>query len=137
MALGAPITRPPLTESHRRRWRDIPAPLRWLGAILALLIAAVGVFAALFQWNWLRGPIDGYASARLNRQVTIHGDLTARIWSWTPTATGRDVTVAQPPWAGKGQMATLPSLTLAADLRGRRCRGKLILTVVDAELPDP
>ncbi|MEJ0066933.1 MAG: hypothetical protein WDM85_17225 [Caulobacteraceae bacterium] len=52
-----------------------------------LLIAAVAIFVSVFQWNWLRGPIDSYASAKLQRQVVIHGDLKGHIWSWTPSLT--------------------------------------------------
>ncbi len=99
-----------------------------------LLLVAAAIFVSVFQWNWLRGPIDGYASARLQRQVVIHGNLSGHVWSWTPSVTARDVTVAQPPWAGKGQMATLPSLTLALDLKAL-LGGKLVLTTVDAERP--
>ncbi|HLY79906.1 MAG TPA: AsmA family protein, partial [Caulobacteraceae bacterium] len=87
----------------RRSWRDVPAPLRWLGAALVLLIVAVAIFVSLFQWNWLRGPIDTYASERLQRRVAIHGDLSGHVWSWTPSLTARDVTVSQPAWAGKGE----------------------------------
>ena len=121
--------------ASRRGWRDIPAPIRWAGAIVLLLVAAVAIFLAMFQWNWLRGPIDSYASRKLQRQVVIHGDLSAHVWTWTPSLTGRSVTVAQPAWAGAGQMATLPSLTLGVDLKAL-LGGKLVMSVVDAERPD-
>ncbi len=94
----------------------------------------MALFAAAFQWNWLRGPVGEFATARLQRQVTIHGDLSGRVWSWTPYVTARDVTVAQPAWAGKGQMATLPSLTVGLDLKAL-LRGRFLLSVVDAQRP--
>jgi uncharacterized protein involved in outer membrane biogenesis len=119
----------------RRSWRDVPAPLRWLGAALVLLIVAVAIFVSLFQWNWLRGPIDTYASERLQRRVAIHGDLSGHVWSWTPSLTARDVTVSQPAWAGKGEMANLPSLTLGLDLKALLRRGRLVLSLVEAERP--
>ena len=99
-----------------------------------LLLVAVAVFVSVFQWNWLRGPIDSYASQRLQRQVAIHGDLSGHIWSWTPSLTARDVTVSQPAWAGKGQMASLPSLTIGLDLKAL-LGGRFVLTTVDAERP--
>jgi len=99
-----------------------------------LLLVAVAIFVSVFQWNWLRGPIDGYASAQLQRRVVIHGDLSGQVWTWTPSLTARDVTVAQPAWAGNGQMATLPILTLGLDLKAL-LGGKLVLTTVDAERP--
>ncbi len=131
---AAPVSPAAEQRAPRRSWRDIPAPVRWLGAVVSLLALALAVFVWAFQWNWLRGPIDGYASARLQRQVVIHGALTGQVWSWTPSLTARDVRVAQPGWAGPGQMATLPSLTLAIDLRSL-LRGQFVLSVVDAERP--
>jgi uncharacterized protein involved in outer membrane biogenesis len=117
-----------------RTWRDIPAPLRWLAAILTLLLVAVAIFVSVFQWNWLRGPLDDYLSARMHRQVVIHGDLSAHVWSWTPSATAADITVAQPAWAGGGRMATIPRLTIGLDLKAL-LGGRLLLTQVDAERP--
>jgi uncharacterized protein involved in outer membrane biogenesis len=131
---GAPAAAAQAAGSART-WRAIPAPLRWIGAILFLIAVAVAIFVEVFQWNWLRGPIDNYLSARMNRPVVIHGDLTAKIWSWTPSVTAREVTVAEPPWAGKGPMATLPSLTVALDLKAYLFHGKFILAEVDAEHP--
>ena len=128
------LTSPSGEPVRRARWRGIPGPVRWLGAIIVLVLVAVAIFVSVFQWNWLRGPIDDYASARLRRPVAIHGDLTAHVWSWTPSLTARNVTVAQPAWAGKGQMATLPSLTLGLDLKAL-LRGRFVLSTVDAEHP--
>jgi len=131
----APST-PPATAvpPSGRSWRDIPAPLRWLGALLTLLLIAVAIFVSVFQWNWLRGPLDEYLSARMRRPVVIHGDLSAHVWSWTPSATANDVTIGQPAWAGAGQMASLPRLTVAVDLKAL-LGGKLVLSTVDAERP--
>jgi len=131
---GAPATNSDVEPAPRRGWKAIPAPIRWLGVIILLLVAAAAIFLWLFQWNWLRGPIDNYASRKLQRQVVIHGDLTAHILTWTPNMTGRNVTVAQPAWAGAGQMATLPSLTLGVDLKAL-LGGKLVMSVIDAERP--
>jgi len=108
--------------------------VRWLGGVLALIVAAVAVFIALFQWNWLRGPIDGYASAHLHRQVVIHGNLSGRLLTWTPSLTAQNVTIGEPAWAGAGPMATLPQLTVAIDLKALLL-GRLVITKVDAEHP--
>ena len=114
-------------------WR-MPATLRWLGALIVLLLAAIAVFAMLFRWNWLREPIDDYATVRLGRPVAIHGDLSGRVWSWTPSFTARDVSVGEPRWAGAGDMARLPKLTVALDLKAL-LRGRFALSLVDAEQP--
>jgi len=30
---------------------------------------------ALFDWNWLRGPMSTYLSSKFGRSVTINGNL--------------------------------------------------------------
>lgn len=131
---AAPAAPPSPQTAPRRSWRNIPTPLRWLGGALTLVLIATAILVAAFQWNWLRGPVDTFASARLQRQVTIRGDLSGRVWSWTPNVTARDVTVAQPAWAGRGPMATLATLTIGLDLKAL-LHGKLLLSVVDVQRP--
>jgi uncharacterized protein involved in outer membrane biogenesis len=127
---------PPRRETGAgwRRRLDLPGPVRWLGGAVLLLLIAVAIFLAVFQWNWLRGPLNNYLSARMHRQVVIHGDLSAHIWSWTPSATAADITVSQPKWLGAGQMATIPRLTIGLDLKAL-LGGRLVLTQVDADHP--
>jgi hypothetical protein len=55
-----------------------------IGAIL--LTFAIVVFLVLFDWNWFRGPVGRFASARLNREVVITGDLRVHPWSFSPKA---------------------------------------------------
>jgi AsmA family protein len=133
----SPAAATPTLASPRRgwSWRQIPAPLRWLGAAVSLLVIALAILVALFQWNWLRGPIDRYASAQLQRQVTIHGALAGHVWSWTPSLTADDVTVAEPGWAGAGQMVAIPRLTVAIDLKALLSRRAVVVSLVDAEHP--
>ena len=127
---------PPATSAHRGwSWRDIPAPLRWVGAVLTLLIIAIAIFIALFQWNWLRGPIDRYASARLQRPVAIHGNLAGHIWTWTPSLTADDVTVAQPAWAGRRSDGDDPAPHHRHRPEGAAERRAVVVSLVDAEHP--
>ncbi|MBW3560761.1 MAG: AsmA family protein, partial [Proteobacteria bacterium] len=90
--------------------------LRWTASLFAVLSTALVVFFLLFEWNWLRGPIGRYASARLDREVRIHGDLDVKLFSRTPRATANGITVRQPAWAGSGQMAELQRLTVEVEL---------------------
>ncbi len=75
------------------------------------MVLALIVLAALFQWNWLRGPLAGAISGRLHRPVTIAGDLRVHPWSGAPWATLDDVRIGNPAWAGGGLMARAPRLT--------------------------
>src|SRR5215472_10621302 len=114
----------------------VRSPKVWVGAILALIALAIAMFVYLFQWNWLRGPIDTWASAQLQRRFVIHGDLAVHPWSWTPSATANGVTVGEPGWAGPGEMVTIPKLTLAVDLKGLLFQRRFAMPLVAAERPD-
>ena len=81
--------------------------LAWTaGGFLALAIAAA-ILAAIWDWNWFRGPVAAIASGRMHRQVTITGDLIVHPWSWQPSATVDGVHVANPVWAGKSDLADI------------------------------
>jgi uncharacterized protein involved in outer membrane biogenesis len=76
----------------------------------------VAVLVAIWDWNWFRGPVERLASMRLHREVTIGGDLDADIWSWTPTATVEDVSIANAPWAGRDPLGSFDKLTVSIRL---------------------
>lgn len=119
-AARARISRAGLKKPSRRA-------LTWTGGGLGLLVIGLAVLIAVWDWNWFRGPLERMASARLNRDVTIEGDLRVRPWSWQPSATVEGVRIADPSWAGGGRMADigrigvrirlLPLLTGDVDLR--------------------
>ncbi|HUO21201.1 MAG TPA: AsmA family protein [Caulobacteraceae bacterium] len=72
--------------------------------VLALLILLV---LSNENWNFLRGPIGNYASARMGRTVRIDGDLRAHLLSWTPEIDVGGLKIGKPAWAGAGDMADL------------------------------
>jgi uncharacterized protein involved in outer membrane biogenesis len=94
----------PTDEQPVRRHRR----LAWTAGVFVTLAAATAILAAVWDWNWFRGPVAAIASGRLHRQVTIAGDLKVHLWSWQPSATVDGVHVANPGWvdskkvAGKG-----------------------------------
>nr|WP_255355059.1 MULTISPECIES: AsmA family protein [unclassified Caulobacter] len=69
-----------------------------MGAALAL-VAAVVAFLVIFDWNWLRGPVGRYASAQMQREVAITGDLRVHPWSFSPKVEAYGVRIGQPAWA--------------------------------------
>lgn len=68
-------------------------------SVTLVLIALIVVFLMLFEWNWLRGPIGRWASAKYDREIVLQGDLDVKLFSWTPSAHIRDVRVGGPEWA--------------------------------------
>lgn len=130
-AARARLKRPKLRRPSRRT-------LYWAGGAAGVLVVAVAVFILIFEWNWLRGPLSAYASARLNREVAIEGDLHVDILSWTPTATVKDLRIADPEWAGGGRMAEVEQVTASIEvlplLRGRMVLPLLRIDDADVRL---
>jgi hypothetical protein len=79
---------------------------------LLTLAIAVAILAAVWDWNWFRGPVAAMASGRMHRQVTIGGDLRVHPWSWQPSATVDGVHVANPAWASKADLADIGRIAI-------------------------
>ena len=92
------------------RW---PRPVWWTLGISTLLIVAIALFLAFFDWNLLRGPIARRASAATGRAVRIDGNLGVHLWSWTPNATIDGLKIGNPAWMGGGDTADIDRLTIA------------------------
>ena len=105
-----------------------------LGAVLA-----VAVLAALFDWNWLRGPVERYYSENSGRAVTIgHLDVDSA-FSVVPTVRMRDVHVENAPWAASRkpfvQARELAiTFSLASLWRRRPVISRLVLVDAEVEL---
>jgi len=93
---GGPERAHPLRR-HRR--------LAWTSGVFLLLAAAVAVLAAIWDWNWFRGPLAQVMANRMHRPVTITGNLSVHPFSWQPSATIDGLHVGNPKWAGPGNLA--------------------------------
>jgi len=100
------------------------------GTVLLLLLLVL--FLALFQWNWLRGPIGSWASARYDREIELNGDLDVHLFSLTPSARVQGLRVGGPDWALEQdtlKVADLQaSVRLGALLAGRIEMPRVIIT---------
>ena len=107
-------TRPPAAPepSWSRRHRGVVIA----GSVVAGLILAVVLFLLLFDWDWLRGPISRYASARTGREVRIEGHLRVHPWSWTPTAEVQGLRIGNPAWVGSGDLASVRQIDVSVKL---------------------
>jgi AsmA family protein len=92
--------------STRQKW------LLWPVAALAAIVLLIGV---LFDWNWLKGPLENLVSARLGREFQIAGDLDVDL-SLHPRITLTDVRLANPPWASDEPMLVVPRAEAVIDL---------------------
>lgn len=86
--------------------------LAWTAGVFLALAIVAAIVAAIWDWNWFRGPVAAIASARLHRQVSITGNLDVHPWSWQPSASASGVKIANPPWAGDGDLATIDKIAI-------------------------
>jgi AsmA protein len=135
-----------MTSGNGRRRAD-PAPdhavapgavavrhRRWLGATTAVVAFLLVAMTLLFDWNWLRGPLNRYVSDKTHREFTS-SELHVRL-GLTPTVRLRNVRFANAPGAGAAPMATFGLLEFTVSLRdllhGRILIPRVALT--DAQL---
>lgn len=86
-------------------------------SVTLLLVLAVVVFLMLFDWNWLRGPIGRWASAKYDREIALQGDLDVNLFSWTPSVVVRDLKFGGPDWAREEDTANVERIEASVRLR--------------------
>jgi AsmA family protein len=111
-------------------WQRTPVAVRWIGAIILGLLLML-VVADLIDWNLLRGPVSRIASSALDRRVRIDGALRVHLLSSEPSVTVEQLTIANPDWAGNGDMIDVQRLQVALQL-SQLLRGHLVLQTRDA-----
>jgi uncharacterized protein involved in outer membrane biogenesis len=89
--------------------------LKWGGITLLVLVVAIALFLAFFDWNKLRGPISSQVSSKLDRRFEIKGDLDVDL-AWTPRITVNDIELANTDWGSKPEMMTLDRLQFSIRL---------------------
>jgi uncharacterized protein involved in outer membrane biogenesis len=120
-------------------WRGLSLLMRLLLGAAVLLVLAVFIFLAQPNWNWARGAVSALASARLNRPVSIGGDLRVHLFSFTPSAVVKNVRVGQPgnfvTDAPKDDLAHIDGLSASVQLLPLLV-GHVVLPRVQADKPD-
>jgi uncharacterized protein involved in outer membrane biogenesis len=111
--------------TKRRRW--ILLPVAALAALLLLVLA-------LFDWNWLKNPIERAASAALGRGVEIAGAVEVDL-APTPVIALEQVRIANAAWGSRPHMLTIPRVELAVSLRPL-LSGRIELPFLRVHAPD-
>ena len=104
------------------------------GALFVMLVAALLIFLALFDWNWLRGPIGRWASERWDRDIAITGDLDVELFRWSPRATVQGLRIGPPAWGPRQDTANIDRLTASVKLLPL-LRGDIDMPEVRADTP--
>jgi AsmA family protein len=97
--------------------------LIWIAGILVVLVTALILVVALFDWNRLKPTINAQVSTAIGRPFAIEGDLTAvwqrepsepgwRSWVPWPTFTARDIQVGNPTWTQQPLFAHLDAVQI-------------------------
>jgi len=119
----APAARSGQAQAQTPLWRRNSLRIA-LVPVIALL-----VFVFLFDWNWLRRPLERYVLHQTGRELELRGDVTAR-WSFSPvfapTFTLRQVRYANPDWAEQRALVDAEQISLTLPLRALFKGGLLI-----------
>lgn len=108
-----------------------PAVSRRIHMILAIggatLIACV-LALAMFPVSWVQTMVERQMSERFGSRVVIASLEREGLFSFSPVIKGQDIRIAQPDWAGRGDLATI------RDLRLRLHMLPLLTGRIDADL---
>lgn len=84
--------------------------------VMLCILAVVVVFLIVFDWNWLRRPLERYVSDKTQREFRV-ADLDVDL-GLTPTIKLKDIYFANAPWSkSRDPMATIGSLEFSVSLR--------------------
>lgn len=78
--------------------------LKWVGWLLLALVLLIAATIALFDWNWLKGPLERKVLDKTGRQLVINGDLKVKLGWPLAHVDAAQVTFANPSWARGKQM---------------------------------
>ncbi|HYD97906.1 MAG TPA: AsmA family protein [Alphaproteobacteria bacterium] len=110
---------------------------RWLLGTVAVLAGLALVLVAVWDWNWVKGPLEARLSAALGREVRIEGDLDVSNLSWTPTVTASGIRVANAEWAGDDPtMFDAERVEMTIDLKRYWREGRIVLPSLKLVRPE-
>lgn len=125
----------PESRSLRPQWLAGNPPA-WLWIVGALLLAII-VLIALWDWNWLKGPVERRVEAATGRNFSIHGDIDVDL-RWQPQIiagiTAGDIHLGNAQWSDEDQMATVERLEFRVALLPL-LRGRVELPYISAGRP--
>ncbi|AOJ31652.1 AsmA family protein [Burkholderia metallica] len=98
--------------------RAIGKSAAWIAGIVAVLIAAAGIFLYVFDWNRAKPWVNEQVSAALGRPFAINGDLKVgwrrpdgetgwRAWVPWPSFSATQLEIGNPDWAKAPKFVTL------------------------------
>jgi uncharacterized protein involved in outer membrane biogenesis len=89
--------------------------MRTKALAIVLVVGFVALAVAMFDWNWLRGPVAEYLSVSLDRPVKIDGDLHVEL-SKQPLITAEFVSLGNTSWGSEEVMGRARRIAVRIDL---------------------
>lgn len=83
--------------------------------VAAVVTAFVVLVAVLFEWNWLRRPVESYLGARLGRVVAIDGDLKVEL-SKQPLISAESFSIRNADWGSEAAMLSARRVEMRVEL---------------------
>jgi AsmA family protein len=121
-----------MPPANQTVWSRIPLWVRWVaGSVLVLVLGLVLLFTA-FDWNWARGPLGRYLSARTGRVVHIDGPLAVRLKGGMITVQIEQLGVDNAPWAGTEPLFKADRIATGIEL-GKLFTGHLVLPYLELD----
>lgn len=78
----------------------------WTGLAFVLLVA---LFLLVFDWNWLKNPIENAVARTTGRTFVIEGDMSGQ-WRLTPRVRMEKVRLSNPSWARAPHLITAEAI---------------------------
>lgn len=86
-----------------------------LGALILLLATAAVLAVAMFPFSMVRETLERKLSERFGGKVMIGAIERTSVFSFHPTILAHDIRIAQPEWAGPGDLAQVASARVTVD----------------------
>ena len=83
--------------------------------VATLLVLALVMFLALFDWNWFKGPIEQRVSAATGRNFRIEGDLHVRL-GMAPTISAEGLHLSNAEWSAHPEMLSVDRIEVSIAL---------------------
>jgi hypothetical protein len=93
----------------------LPRSLKWIAGVFLALFVPIVLLVALFDWNWLRGPIAREVSSSTGRSFAINGDLRVHL-SLRPRVVANDIVLGNAVWSREPSMARIKRLDFRIDI---------------------
>ena len=106
---------------------------RRIGIALLVVIAIVVLIVVIFDWNWLKGPIQSRVSDATGRTFVINGDLDVDL-SLRPQVRVQGIVLGNAEWGSAPEMLTMDELAFRVDLP-KLLRGQVVLPEIRLQKP--